>query len=131
MAHLEGAQVTAILVMLVLSAATGCDNARDEAGHIERSEKAKRDFREMHPCPSTGKFSGPCDGYVVDHLFPLCAGGCDVPENMQWQEVEAAKAKDVIELHMCGVNVGPARLAKAHCALKTASCATWKARARR
>jgi len=30
---------------------------------------------------------------VVDHIVPLCAGGADAPSNMQWQTVEAAKAR--------------------------------------
>jgi hypothetical protein len=33
-------------------------------------------------------------GYVIDYIKPLKEGGCDRPENMQWQIVEEAKAKD-------------------------------------
>jgi hypothetical protein len=33
-------------------------------------------------------------GYVVDHIIPLSCGGPDTPENMQWQTVVEAKAKD-------------------------------------
>jgi hypothetical protein len=40
-------------------------------------------------------------GHVVDHIVPLCAGGPDTPENMQWQTVEAAKEKDRYEKHLC------------------------------
>jgi len=36
-------------------------------------------------------------GWVVDHIFALCKGGLDVPENMQWQTVAAAKKKDRVE----------------------------------
>jgi len=36
-------------------------------------------------------------GYVVDHIVPLAKGGKDVPSNMQWQTIAAAKAKDKIE----------------------------------
>ncbi len=50
-----------------------------------------------HPCPATGKTSGPCPGYVVDHVAPLKRGGLDDPSNMQWQTIEQAKAKDRIE----------------------------------
>jgi hypothetical protein len=46
------------------------------------------------PCPSTEKNSGACPGYVVDHVKALKHGGADVPSNMQWQTIEAAKAKD-------------------------------------
>lgn len=34
---------------------------------------------------------------VVDHIIPLKRGGSDAPSNMQWQTIEAAKAKDKIE----------------------------------
>jgi hypothetical protein len=33
----------------------------------------------------------------VDNIKPLACGGADVPSNMQWQTVEAAKAKDRLE----------------------------------
>jgi hypothetical protein len=70
-------------------------------GGDERSSKAVRQFRASHPCPATGRASGPCPGYVVDHVEPLCAGGADRPANMQWQAVEDAKRKDVEERRLC------------------------------
>jgi hypothetical protein len=73
------------------------DVARDSHGKIKRSEKAKDDFKKQHPCPSTGKSSGACPGYVIDHVVPLRRGGADNPSNMQWQTTEAAKLKDKTE----------------------------------
>jgi hypothetical protein len=70
---------------------------RDSHGRIERSEKAKDDFKKQHPCPSTGKSSGSCPGYVIDHVTPLERGGVDDPSNMQWQTTADAKAKDKVE----------------------------------
>lgn len=70
---------------------------RDSHGRIKRSPEAKREFRKSHPCPSTGKTSGPCPGYVIDHIKALKRDGADRPYNMQWQTKEAAKAKDKIE----------------------------------
>ena len=67
---------------------------RDSHGRITRSETAKRDFERHHPCPSTGKTSGACPGYVIDHIVPLKRDGSDDPSNMQWQTIDAAKAKD-------------------------------------
>ena len=70
---------------------------RDAKGKIARSREARAHFEKSHPCPSTGKTSGACPGYVVDHVKPLKRGGADRPENMQWQTKEAAKKKDKIE----------------------------------
>jgi 5-methylcytosine-specific restriction endonuclease McrA len=50
-----------------------------------------------NPCPATGRTSGACPGYVVDHIVPLKRGGADEPANMQWQTDADAKAKDRIE----------------------------------
>ena len=49
-----------------------------------RDPKQKSAFRKNHPCPSTGKTSGACPGYEVDHRTPLACGGADSPSNMQW-----------------------------------------------
>ncbi len=67
---------------------------RDQHGKIARSEKAKDSFRKNHPCPSTGRTSGACPGYVIDHIRPLKRGGADDPSNMQWQTKSDAKEKD-------------------------------------
>jgi hypothetical protein len=74
---------------------TTCE--RDARGHIRRNPAARRAFQKMHPCPATGRMSGPCPGYVVDHIVALKNGGADDPSNMQWQTVEEARAKDRIE----------------------------------
>ena len=58
-------------------------------------------FMRDHPCPANGRTRGPCHGYVVDHIEPLCANGSDSPGNMQWQTVKAAKEKDRKEREMC------------------------------
>jgi hypothetical protein len=36
-------------------------------------------------------------GNVVDHAHALKLGGRDDPSNMQWQSIQAAKAKDKVE----------------------------------
>jgi hypothetical protein len=73
----------------------GC--ARDSHGKIKRSKTATHDFQKLNPCPSTGKRTGACPGYVIDHVVPLKRGGADSPSNMQWQTQAAAKAKDKVE----------------------------------
>jgi len=70
---------------------------RDKHGIIKRSKAAKAEFMREQPCPSTGKTSGRCPGYVVDHVQALECGGADSPSNMQWQTIADGKAKDKTE----------------------------------
>ena len=91
----------AILLMLSQAPATGCEVKRDKHGRIKRSQNMKAAFRLLHPCPATGKTTGKCEGYVIDHIWPLCAGGCDVPQNMQWQTKAESVRKDRLEWKMC------------------------------
>jgi len=80
------------------SKSTRCTScSRNPKGRIARSSTAKHAFQKSHPCPSTGKRSGACPGYVIDHVKPLKRGGADAPGNMQWQTRAAAKAKDKVE----------------------------------
>src|SRR5439155_14862422 len=62
---------------------------RDTHGRIKRSDVAKRDFERHNPCPSTGKTSGACPGYVVDHVVSLKRGGAVAPVNLVWQTIVA------------------------------------------
>ena len=79
------------------------DVRRDDNGRIHRSAQAKIAFKHEHPCPANDKKSGPCPGYVIDHIKPLACGGEDAPSNMQWQTIEEGKAKDKWELKAyCG-----------------------------
>lgn len=83
------------------SRARSVTGERDSNGRIKRSASAKHDFTLSNPCPITGRTSGPCPGYVIDHVYPLACGGADSPLNMQWQTADAAKAKDKWERKGC------------------------------
>lgn len=61
---------------------------------IKRDPAQRRAFMHQNPCPATGRTSGGCPGYVVDHIKPLKRGGADRPWNMQWQTKAESKAKD-------------------------------------
>jgi hypothetical protein len=74
---------------------------RDSDGRIARSSTARTDFQHQHPCPATGKASGGCKGYVIDHVKPLACGGADAPSNMQWQTEAEAARKDKVERRGC------------------------------
>jgi hypothetical protein len=67
----------------------------------KRSKAAIDAFKRENPCPSTDRRSGPCHGYVINHIKPLACGGADAPSNMQWQTVAAGKAKDKWERKGC------------------------------
>lgn len=75
---------------------------------VKRSSAVVREFRRTHICPSTGTITPTCPA-IVDHILPLCAGGPDSVSNMMYQEVRAAKDKDVLEKRLC------ARLRKCGC----------------
>jgi hypothetical protein len=90
-------KLTAALLLLAVAISA---QARDPA--------QVRAFRHTHPCPATGKTTGACPGWVVDHQLPLCAGGRDAPQNMAWQEYRASLVKDAEERRLC------ARLRRCH-----------------
>jgi len=71
------------------------------AAAAERSSGQRAAFQREHPCPATGERRGPCPGWVVDHIHPLCAGGADHPDNLQWQTVAEARVKDRQERELC------------------------------
>src|SRR5438046_2360518 len=82
------------------SQCTSCE--RDANGRIHRSSSARYAFKQQQPCPATGESTGPCPGYVIDHIKPLGCGGQDSPDNMQWQTRAVAKEKDAWERDSCG-----------------------------
>ena len=94
----------AAIAFAVAIAFSGHSDAKGARGHssgashahgkIARSARARGEFKKSHPCPSTGRSSGGCAGYVIDHVNPLKRGGADAPGNMQWQTKAAAKEKD-------------------------------------
>jgi hypothetical protein len=68
---------------------------------VQRNRAEVRAFRAENHCPATGMRRGSCPGYVVDHIDPLCNGGPDRRDNMQWQTVADAKRKDADERRLC------------------------------
>lgn len=61
---------------------------RDADGSISRRADVIRAFKRVHPCPATGKPSGACPEWNIDHIIPLAVGGCDAVSNLQWLPVE-------------------------------------------
>ena len=52
-------------------------------------------------CPSTGKKTGACPGWQVDHRIAMMCGGPDTVDNLQWLTVEAHRAKTRVERREC------------------------------
>lgn len=71
------------------------------AAAAPRSKKVLSDFAKLQKCPSTGLSKYPCPGYQADHVIPICAGGPDRVENLQWTEAKEAAARDRWEKQMC------------------------------
>lgn len=57
---------------------------RDSKNVIIRDWKVLRDFRSLYACPSTGRKTGACPNWSVDHVIPLVCGGCDATFNAQF-----------------------------------------------
>lgn len=84
-------------IILILAFAFSC--AAD--ARIPRSSQAISAFKSANPCPANGSRSGPCKGWVIDHIIPLACNGPDTPSNMQWQTKQDAKDKDKWERKSC------------------------------
>ena len=69
---------------------------------LARDPAQVREFRRHTICPSTGKATMKCSGYVVDHIRALACGGADNwRTNMQYQTIADGKAKDKWERKGC------------------------------
>lgn len=72
------------------------------AGAVEtRSRAVRAEFQRQTPCPSTGAKRGACPGYQADHVQPLCAGGRDAADNLQWLTVREHQLKTKRDVAAC------------------------------
>jgi len=80
----------AVLCLLLAPPLSGARGVHGGACYAcsHRSSSARAEFKVRSGYPH-GR-----PGYVIDHVVPLKRGGADAPSNMQWQTIEAAKAKD-------------------------------------
>lgn len=67
----------------------------------DRSKSLRAEFQRLNPCPATGKPTGPCPGWEVDHKEALICGGKDELSNLQWLSVADHKAKTRVEVKLC------------------------------
>lgn len=76
-----------LLIILLLPISAYADTKYKETRYCdgdERSASVVRAFKRIHPCPATGKSTGDCPSWSVDHVIPLAVGGCDSVSNLQW-----------------------------------------------
>ena len=66
-----------------------------------RDPQVRAAFMLQHPCPSTGKTRGRCDGWQVDHRLPLCFYGVDELWNLQWLTVKEHREKTKLDVKVC------------------------------
>ena len=59
------------------------------------------EFRRTHPCPATGRTTGACPGWQVDHIEPLCAGGADAQPNLHWLDTTTHQRKTRADVARC------------------------------
>jgi hypothetical protein len=86
----------AILLLIPFPFVQRCkDCERSPSGLIPSNPAAVKAFKWIHPCPSTGKSSGSCPGYVLGHAIPLACGGADMPKNMRWQTKAQARSQEL------------------------------------
>lgn len=87
-------RTASLIIGLILSACAHTEQLAFKPEAKKRNPAARQAFLKANPCPATGKNTGACPGYIVDHIVPIKRGGGDHPYNMQWQTVENAKDKD-------------------------------------
>lgn len=66
-----------------------------------RSSAVRAEFRRLHPCPATGRTTGACPGWHVDHREALVCGGRDEVGNLQWLSVAEHREKSRVEVKLC------------------------------
>ena len=87
-----------LCLIAAISAATTHISAEAQ---IKRDRAQVRAFRAENPCPATGRTRGACPNFQVDHITPLCAGGADKKENLQWLSKEDHRFKTLVDVREC------------------------------
>ena len=87
-----------VRIFAIVLAMAGIGNA---IFYVYQNNQARDVFMQQIPCPSTGNVDSSCAGWVVGHIIPLCSGGSEEPDNMQWQTVTEENAKAKQERRSC------------------------------
>ncbi len=73
----------------------------EASARIPRNSEVLREFQRQTPCPATKSTTGRCPGWQIDHVEPLCAGGADRVENLQWLTIQEHKWKTRTDVRVC------------------------------
>lgn len=84
----------------------------DAEGRTPRSAAEITAFKRENACPATGLSRGVCPGHQIDHADPICAGGSDTRDNMQWLTTEEHRMKTRSDVRMCRPEKGREKRAK-------------------
>lgn len=76
--------------------------ARNAWGDILRRADVLSAFKRAWPCPATGRTTGACPGWYMDHVIPLACGGADAVWNLQWLPESAWRDKSKWERTLYG-----------------------------
>lgn len=95
MTFVVSSSTTIAAALFILLAALASD------ARSPRSSVAVADFKRETVCPATGRSRGPCPGWEVDHITPLCAQGPDTKDNLQWLTVEDHREKTRHDVRRC------------------------------
>lgn len=73
---------------------------------IPRSSAVVAEFKRLNPCPLNDASRGHCPCYQVGHITPLCAGGADKVDNLQWLTVQEHRGKTRFDELICRTRRG-------------------------
>jgi len=79
---------------------------RNPDGSIKRNQAVLSAYKRIHPCPSTGKSSGNCPDWSLNHIIPLSCAGADAVWNLQWvpNRIKTCKEKHCIDRYERKIN---------------------------
>ncbi|CAM4021035.1 HNH endonuclease [Roseateles saccharophilus] len=98
---MKAPSAAAAATTLALAAAVFLVLAAPSDARPRRSLAAVAEFRQLSPCPVTGKPAGACPGYVVDYVVPPCAEGENSPDNLRWLTLTQARDNGNWEREYC------------------------------
>lgn len=70
---------------------------RNADNSIHRDYKVIAAYRKLHPCPSTGLYTGACPNWALNHNCSIACGCVDAVWNLSWMRNDVKKIVDGYE----------------------------------